>query len=221
MKNPIRMLRAAVVRSFFRAAAWLKAPRMIWGYRDSDGSWRRRTRISDTAVIYRRENIHIEDNVFVGHYAILDGTGGLRIGCGTQISAGAYLYTHSSHVAIRLLGDHYQEVPEDEKPAFSIRTTRIGRYVFVGAGAQVMPGVTVGDGAVIGARAVVTKDVPPFAVVTGIPAVIAGDVRQKDRAFLDDPKIKQWYDEWQNAFAADGARGDSDRTEVNRSPSSS
>jgi acetyltransferase-like isoleucine patch superfamily enzyme len=50
------------------------------------------------------------------------------------------------------------------------RQTVIGNDVYIGHGAMVMPGVTVGDGAVIGAMAVVTKDVPPFGVVAGNPA---------------------------------------------------
>lgn len=51
--------------------------------------------------------------------------------------------------------------------------TRIGNDVWIGYGATVMSGVTVGDGAIIGARAVVTRDVPPYAIVTGNPARVA------------------------------------------------
>ncbi|AKF83252.1 transferase [Myxococcus fulvus 124B02] len=47
---------------------------------------------------------------------------------------------------------------------------RIGRNVYVGVGAQIIGPVTVGDGAVIGAGALVTSDVPPLAVVAGMPA---------------------------------------------------
>lgn len=54
-------------------------------------------------------------------------------------------------------------------PALSIN---IGNDVWIGAEAMVLDGVTVGDGAVIGARSVVTKDVPPYAVVVGCPAKI-------------------------------------------------
>lgn len=48
--------------------------------------------------------------------------------------------------------------------------TRIGNDVWIGHGATILSGVTVGDGAIIGARAVVTRDVAPYAVVTGNPA---------------------------------------------------
>jgi acetyltransferase-like isoleucine patch superfamily enzyme len=49
---------------------------------------------------------------------------------------------------------------------------RIGNNVWVGAGCSILPGVTIADGAVIGARSVVTHDVPPNAIVTGVPAKI-------------------------------------------------
>ncbi|HIT00071.1 MAG TPA: CatB-related O-acetyltransferase [Candidatus Faecaligallichristensenella faecipullorum] len=56
----------------------------------------------------------------------------------------------------------------------------IGNDVWIGYEAVVLAGVTIGDGAVIGARAVVTKDVPPYAVVGGVPA------RLIRRRFPDD-----------------------------------
>ncbi|MCC8471807.1 CatB-related O-acetyltransferase [Xanthomonas phaseoli] len=48
--------------------------------------------------------------------------------------------------------------------------TRIGNDVWIGYGATILSGVTVGDGAIVGARAVVTRDVAPYSVVTGNPA---------------------------------------------------
>ncbi|PRY12958.1 acyltransferase [Kineococcus rhizosphaerae] len=50
--------------------------------------------------------------------------------------------------------------------------TRIGRHCFIGAGAIVLPGVTIGDGSIVAAGAVVTKDVPPASIVAGSPAVV-------------------------------------------------
>ena len=50
--------------------------------------------------------------------------------------------------------------------------TVVGNDVWIGQNVTVMPGVHIGDGAIIGTRAVVTKDVPPYAVVGGVPAKI-------------------------------------------------
>ncbi len=57
-------------------------------------------------------------------------------------------------------------------PATAFRTIEIGNDVWIGHGALIMPGVKVGDGAVIGAMSVVTKDVPPYGIVAGNPAVL-------------------------------------------------
>ncbi|OIQ92724.1 galactoside O-acetyltransferase [mine drainage metagenome] len=52
------------------------------------------------------------------------------------------------------------------------KTIRISDYVWVGGGATILEGVTIGEGAIVAAAAVVTKDVPPYTVVAGIPAKI-------------------------------------------------
>lgn len=58
------------------------------------------------------------------------------------------------------------------KPPTQARITTIGNDVWIGHGAYISAGVTVGDGAIIAGHAVVTKDVPPYAVVAGNPAVV-------------------------------------------------
>ena len=176
----------------------LKAPRMLWGYRDASGQWRAHTRISDTVYIYHAEKILMGDNVFIGHYSILDGTGGLEIGEGCQIAAWNGLYTHSSHVAIRLYGKHYHEVKEADKQGFNIAPIKLGKYVFVGANAIIFPGVTVGDGAFIKAGAIVSKDIADFEIVAGNPAKVVGDTRKLDETHLQDDQLLKWYNEWQN-----------------------
>lgn len=67
----------------------------------------------------------------------------------------------------------YWEDAEDDAAFFARRASRriaIGHDVWIGHGAMVMPEVTVGHGAVIAAAAVVTKDVPPYTVMAGVPA---------------------------------------------------
>lgn len=60
-------------------------------------------------------------------------------------------------------------VPQDRQ---KILTVEIGCDVWIGDGAIIMPGVKIGHGAVVGANAVVTRDVPPYAIVAGVPAKI-------------------------------------------------
>lgn len=66
-----------------------------------------------------------------------------------------------------------------------IGQVHIGDHVFIGANATILPGVTVGDNAVIGAGSVVTRDVPPNTVAAGVPARVlcsVDDYAEKNRA---------------------------------------
>jgi acetyltransferase-like isoleucine patch superfamily enzyme len=63
------------------------------------------------------------------------------------------------------------QLPKGARPTV-LKPITIGNDVYIGHGAFILPGVTIGDGAIIAAQAVVTKDVPPYAVMAGNPAVI-------------------------------------------------
>lgn len=103
----------------------------------------------------------IGEGTWIGAFTIIDGSGGLVIGNGCDISSGVHIYTHSS--ARRCVsGRAFDEVEREP--------VRIGDRVFVGANAVINMGVTIGDEAVIGAGAVVTRDVPARTVVAGVPA---------------------------------------------------
>ncbi|WP_010076466.1 CatB-related O-acetyltransferase [Clostridium cellulovorans] len=67
----------------------------------------------------------------------------------------------------------------------------IGNDVWIGAGANILRGVTIGNGAVIGASSVVTKDVPPYAIVVGNPAKIVR-LRCKEEWIERLQKLKWW-----------------------------
>lgn len=174
---------------------------MIYGgWRNKTGSFCPLTRLSDTVVIHAREKVLLGDNVFVWHNTILDGTGGLVVGEGCQIGANVCIFTHSSHISIRLLGLHYNDMPESERPGFVVKPVRIGKYVFIASGATILPGVNIGDGSIIGAGAVVSVDVPAFAVMTGNPAVRTGDARTLDKSALrriSGDAVLGWYKSWQ------------------------
>ena len=68
----------------------------------------------------------------------------------------------------------------------------IGNDVWIGYEAVILPGVTIGDGAVIGTRAVVTKDVPPYTIVGGVPAK---PIRKRfDDAVIERLEALRWWD---------------------------
>ncbi|MCC7449019.1 MAG: N-acetyltransferase [Anaerolineae bacterium] len=60
-------------------------------------------------------------------------------------------------------------------------TTCIGRGASIGSNATIMGGITIGKHALIGAGAVVTKNVPDYAIVAGVPARVMGDVRERSQ----------------------------------------
>jgi acetyltransferase-like isoleucine patch superfamily enzyme len=177
-----------------------KEPRM-GPYHDANGGLVPLTRAGDTCLFVRRERIAMGRNVFIGHYSIVDGTGGLEICEGVQTGPWVCILSHSSHLNIRLYGRHYLDIPESEKKALVKAPVRIGRYSFLAAGAIVLPGVQVGMGALVAAGSVAHDNVEDFAIVAGTPAKKIGDTRELDKPHLDDVQLKTWYEEWQNAGA--------------------
>jgi len=96
------------------------------------------------------------------------GTAGVSIGDGTRIATGARLFAFDHGTA--------PERPIRDQPTRSVGI-RIGTDVWIGANAGITDGVHVGDHAVVAMGAVVTHDVPQWAIVGGVPAAVIGDRR--------------------------------------------
>ena len=63
------------------------------------------------------------------------------------------------------------------------RHVHVGRNVWIGSGAQIMPGITIGDNTVIGSGSVVTKDIPANVVAMGVPCRVIREIGEKDRRY--------------------------------------
>ena len=129
------------------------------------------------------ETFEIGDAVFLGAQAYLQGRfdGRCVIGDHTWIGPQAYFDARDLELGeyvgwapgARVLGSVHTAQPADIpvlRTDLVIRPVRVEDWADVGVGAVLLPGVTVGRGAIVGAGAVVTDDVLPFAVVAGVPA---------------------------------------------------
>lgn len=102
------------------------------------------------------EGVKIEDEVFVGHGVMFTND----------------IYPRSTNPAGSL------QTPED----WTMVEKLVKRRASIGTNATIIAGITIGESALVGAGAVVTKDVPDFAIVAGVPAHVIGDVRDHKKA---------------------------------------
>ncbi len=173
----------------------LFAPRMLYGWRRGDGSWLPHTRISSATRIESPELLDVADHVYIGHFNLIDASGGLTLGEGCQITTHCAVLTHSSHQALRLAGRSYWGGADP--PGYVRRATVVGAYSFIGAHSVIAPGSRLGRGVLVRAYSYVDGEVPDFAIVAGQPAVVVGDTREADRAWLEaHPSGRADYDAW-------------------------
>lgn len=128
-------------------------------------------RCSIAADVFAHGPIVLGDEVSVNARASLDGgAAGIRIGEGTRIATGATIYAFDHGIA-----------PDRTIRSQPVRSSGIviGADVWIGANAGVTDGVTIGDHAVVAMGAVVTHDVPAWAIVAGVPARQIGDRRSR------------------------------------------
>jgi len=153
----------------------------------------------DDALIFHPESVHLGRNVYLGHQAILKGyyknslhigdgswigqqcflhaAGGLRIGARVGIGPGAKILT-SQHRKPLDIGS--QNAVADEPAVLDwpleFQPVAVGEGADIGAGAIVLPGVTIGARAIVAAGAVVTRDIPPGQTWAGVPARALAEV---------------------------------------------
>jgi len=109
------------------------------------------------------EGVTIEDEVFVGHGVMFTNDPYPR-----AVNDDGTLQTEVDWVVVR---------------------TRVKRRASIGSNATIMAGVTIGESALVGAGAVVTRDVADYAIVAGVPARAIGDVREKARGASDQLSV--------------------------------
>lgn len=113
------------------------------------------------------KNIHVGENVFINANCTMQDQGGIYIGNDVLIG-------HS----VCLLTLNHNENPEKR---FNLIPSpiRIGNGVWIGSNATILPGVSIGDGAIVAAGAVVSRDVEENTIVAGVPAKVMRKVKGK------------------------------------------
>lgn len=146
----------------FRGPLFAWSPRPLWGWRRFilrmfGATIGRNVHVHPTVRIAVPWNLVIEDDAAVGDGAILYSLGLISIGRRASVSQYAHLCA-GSH-------DYLRRDLELVKAPITV-----GAEAWICADAFVGPGVAIGDGAIVAARAVATKDVPPYVIIVGNPA---------------------------------------------------
>ena len=103
----------------------------------------------------------------IDQFCALYGQGGLDIGAWCAIASGVKIYSQSNQYK-------HDETKRILDQPVTYKKVTIHDDVWIGANAVVFPGVQIGEGAIVGAGAIVRHDVPPRAIVAGVPAVVIG-----------------------------------------------
>jgi len=121
----------------------------------------------DQTVFYipRGGKIVLGDSVFINQGAVMCAEPGHAIVIGDHVLIGNNAWLATS--------DYHQVAPDKPVKAGSIH---LKRNTWIGQGALILPGVTIGEHSVVAARSIVTKDVPPRSIVAGTPAKIIGTI---------------------------------------------
>lgn len=136
------------------------------------------------AMLFHPENVVIGNNVYIGHYAILKGYHRNTLTIGNNVWIGQHCFLHGAGglaignnvgigPSVRIHTARHAELGRDVPIVFAgvdDGPVIIEDDADLGIGSIILPGVTVGRGAQVGAGAVVSRDVPPYAIVAGVPA---------------------------------------------------
>jgi acetyltransferase-like isoleucine patch superfamily enzyme len=127
-----------------------------------------RLRLDALIIDGREPKITIGNNVNINFDCHIGAINEIRIGDNVLIASKVFISDHS-HGDV---GIEQMKIAPLKRPVVSKGPVIINNNVWIGEGASILPNITIGESAIIGTNAVVTKDVPAFAVVGGVPAKI-------------------------------------------------
>jgi acetyltransferase-like isoleucine patch superfamily enzyme len=157
----IRRWIGAMSSACLRLAAAHDASRLLDSCRTAG-----QVRLRMPVTIYAPELLDMGDHVDIGEYSHIRANGGVRIGSRVLIAAHVIITSRTHPITL----PHYGKTED--------ALVTIEDDVWIGAGAIILPGITIGAGAVVAAGAVVTRSVDPYTIVAGVPARPIGQVPQ-------------------------------------------
>lgn len=116
------------------------------------------------------KNVHFGKEVYANFNLTLVDDASIYVGDGTMFAPSVVVSTAGHPINVELREKGYQFVAD----------VHIGKNVWIGSGALIMPGITIGDNSVIGAGSVVTRDVPPNVVAFGNPCRVVREICETD-----------------------------------------
>ena len=127
-------------------------------------------------ILIRKMGCHVGKNTFFGDYVRMDTSYAdmIYIGDYTHITSGCRLLCHQRDLTGYCVGGNAAEL------GYRTGEIHIGKGVMVGMETLIMPGVTIGDGAIIGAGSIVTKDIPAWTIATGRPARVVKSIPERE-----------------------------------------
>ena len=135
--------------------------------------------IAKNVKINRPERVIIKEFSSIAEGAILNSAGGIYIGRYTGVGYNCVIWTAEHHYR------KSKTIPFDNK--IDLKPVIIRDFVWIGSNVKIFPGKEIGDGAIIGMGSVITKDVPPLAIVFGNPAEIIG--YRDEKHFIECKKL--------------------------------
>ncbi len=126
--------------------------------------------------VLKKIGCHVGKDIFVGDNVRID-TGHadlIFINDHAHITGGCRLLCHQRNLI------HYRKGDDAAKLPYKLGEIHIGKGVMIGMESLIMPGVSIGDGAIVGAFSLVTKDIPAWTIATGRPAKVVKEIPKRD-----------------------------------------
>jgi Acetyltransferase (isoleucine patch superfamily) len=126
-------------------------------------------------ILMRKMGCHVGKGCFIGDHVRIDQGHAdmIYVEDGVSIASGTRLLCHQRDFSNYFVGSDYNKL------SYSIKPIHLGKGCLVGMESFVMPGVTIGEGAIIGAGSLVTKDIPAWTIATGRPAKVVKHIPER------------------------------------------